>query len=185
MPERKKGDPKWITRDIQKSEIDAFKAKWDTIDPQKYTKEGLQRLTKNSQESLVYHLEQRSFAIGEKHSPNDGNKQTSIAGDYLLGAVFADEVMNTVHVFNRRVESDDLIKFHNYLDSFTNNPHDSLIHLLPALSPNLGDLMFKVIEGRELESKNYIATGFVEMYSIKLAKFLGKLPPAQMFPNRH
>ena len=176
----KERNPLLKVLDIQSSQIALFKAKWDRIDPERYPVERLQYLTENSQGTLVSHLMQRAGVIGKEHAPNDGNKQSNIARDYVLGAVFADEVMNTVPWLHGRIEPDDLTRFHNYLDSFPGNPYYFLVQIIPALSPNLEGLRNSVLEETESESKNYIATGFVEMYSIKLQKSLGSLPSSSI-----
>lgn len=174
-------NPRPIGLDIQSSQIAAFKAKWDRIDPELYPVERLRHLTENSQGTLVNHLEKRSFAIAEEYAPNDGNRQSDIARNYMLGAVLADEVMNTIPGFDRKIESGDLTRFHNYLDGFSGNPHYALGQIFSISAPNLKYLMLKVIAGRESESGSYFATGFIEMYSIKLLKTLGSLPPPQIF----
>jgi len=125
-------DPRLKGLDIQSSQIDLFKAKWDRIDPERYPVERLQYLTENSQGTLVSHLMQRAGAIGKEQAPKDENKQSNIARDYVLGAVFADEVMSTVPCLHGRIEPDDLTRFHNYLDSFSGNPYNFLVEIIPA-----------------------------------------------------
>lgn len=173
-------DPRLTGLDIQSSQIAGFKAKWDRIDPELYPVEKLQYLEK-SQATLFSHLTQRALAIGKEQALNDENRQSNIARDYVLGAVFADEVMNTIPGFDRKIQPDDLTKFHNYVDSFPGNPYHSLGQTVLALTPNLGKLMNNILENREAESKNYTGTGFIEMCSIKLLKTLGILPPAPIF----
>ncbi len=174
-------DPQLKILDIESSQVARFKARWDRIDPELYPVERLKYLTEKSQGTLVNHLERRSFAIAEKHSPNDGNKQTNIAKDYMLGALFIEEVVSAMPGFDQAIESSDLTRFHKYLDNFPGNPYDSLAQVILALAPNLKTLMLRVTEGKEPELKNSIGTGCVEMYSIKLMKAIGSLPPPRIF----
>jgi hypothetical protein len=182
MPEIKRGDPKLISLDIQSFQIDTLKAKWDAIDVDEYTAEGLQQLDK-SQGTLSDHLRKRASAIGKAQAPNDQNKQMDIARDYVLGAVFADEVMNTVPGFDQKINPYDLATFDIYLNSFpgNDNPYRFLGQVLRTLAPNVTTLILRAAEGKEPESKNPIWTGCVEMYSIKFMKAHGSLPSPSIF----
>ena len=178
MRERKRAHLESIRLDIQNSQIDALKAKWDAIDVDKYAVEGMQHLEK-SQRALYDHLRKRAFDIGKAQAPSDENKQISIAGNYVLGGLFIDEVMNTVPGFGQKTNVYDLAKFDIYFNRLpgNDNHYRYLGQLLRTLAPNLEALIFRMAEGKGPESKNHIWTGCMEMYSIKLMKANGRLPP--------
>ena len=172
MKQEEREFPRSLGADIQNSQIARFMAKWEKISPVQYVGERIGRLDMSGQEVIGDYLIMRGDAIGKAVVPSEQNVADNTCGNFMLGALFMDEIMNTIFQFNHRMDIRELENFDAFKNDYPKH-EDSLMDVnrfISYVSPNLKILMDDILDKLPEDKKFVVATGLIEMYTLKIMR---------------
>ena len=131
----------------------------------------LNNLTATDQEELREFLSLKAMTLARDEFQEGSQEYVNALGSFIAGAVFIDDVLNTLPSVDQRIEIRHLREYFHFIANF---PQEAAYDSIPAIvdygSPNIADLIFDILDEEPEDMRPFTEAGMFEMFSLKMSR---------------